>query len=323
MSLATGLREYHRARRSGWRVLDAAWRARRTWPYTPADVRHAHNEISRVLALAKAADVGFPAVTTPVVSIVIPAFNNWSLTRRCLASIVVTSPLELLEVIVVDDASSDTTPREAESIAGLRMARNDVNLGFTESANRGARTARGALTLFLNNDTVVLPGCIAALVAAMSDPTVGAAGARLLYPSGRVQEAGVRLFSDATGNRRGDGRTPSDPALTDRCDVDYCSAAALMARSTLLQALGFFDETFAPAYYEDTDLCFRLRAHGLRVVVEPAASVVHWGGMSYGTERRRAMAGAHRRADQELNREKFVAKWSRELRARPDRRDAD
>ena len=313
MPLTSGLIEYQAAQRPGWQALNAASRLRKRLSPAPRDVRRLRSDIARLIERAEQVDVRFTAVDAPVMSIVIPVFNNWSLTRRCLASIRLAGSLDLLEVIVVDDASTDVTKQALDDIRGIRVIRNDSNVGFTRAANRGAQAARGRYTFFLNNDTAMLPGCVAALLEAMSDASIGAAGARLVYPSGRLQAAGGVIWSDGTGWNIGHYRNPALAEFSVRRDVDYCSAAALAIRTELLAELGYFDERFAPAYYEDTDLCFRVRALGWRVVVEPEAMVVHWEGMTHGTERRRGLSGAHTKSNQGLNRVKFVEKWGAEL----------
>jgi O-antigen biosynthesis protein len=268
------------------------------------------------MAMARHVELRFPTVDRPTVSIVMPVFNNWDLTRQALASLCLFAPLPTIEVIVVDDGSTDATRSAAVGVAGLRVIATGENVGFTRAANQGAQVARGRWTFFLNNDTMILPDCIEALVAVMSDDRIGAAGARLVYPSGWLQEAGGLIGADGRGWHLGRRRNPADARFAARRDVDYCSAAALMVRSALLEEVGYFDERYAPAYYEDTDLCFQVRASGFRTVVEPAATVVHWEGMTHGTERRRGYRGAHGKANQELNRVKFVEKWGDELAGR-------
>lgn len=317
MSVTSGLSAYCVAQRPGWRLLDALSRLRLQLRSPPAGVVRLRSQTSQIVDTAQAVELRFPIVDDPVVSVVIPVYNNWLLTRQALASLVLSAPLKIIEVIVVDDASTDATNSSTAAITGLRVIASEANLGFTRAANRGARAARGAWTLFLNNDTIVLPGCIEALLtSARSDSRIGAAGARLVYPSGWLQEAGGMLRRDGRGVHLGYRKNPADPEFCSRRDVDYCSAAALMVRSALLQEVGYFDERFAPAYYEDTDLCFQLRARGFRTVVEPAATVVHWEGMTHGTERRRSHVGAHTKANQEINRIKFNEKWGQELVSR-------
>ena len=269
--------------------------------------------IRDTVAAAERTQIAFAETQEPLVSVVMPVYNNWRLTRRALASLAMSRDAALLEVIVVDDASNDETRFADAAIPGLRVIRMEKNSGFTLAANRGAQAARGAFTLFLNNDTLVFAGTIQALLGAMGDPSIGAAGALLLYPSGWVQEAGAVVRRDGTCSHVGWGCNPADPRFASRRDRDYCSAAALLVRTSLLSAIGWFDPQFAPGYYEDVDLCFAVRAHGTRVVVEPAATVVHWEGMTHGTEWRRGIHRQHTTSLQARNRLRFATKWSAEL----------
>jgi GT2 family glycosyltransferase len=269
--------------------------------------------IRDALAIAERTQVAFAETEEPLVSVVMPVYNNWRLTRRALASLAMSRDAAAFEVIVVDDASNDETRFAEAAIPGLRVIRMEKNSGFTLAANRGAQAARGAFTLFLNNDTIVLAGTIQALLGAMEDNSIGAAGALLVYPTGWVQEAGALVHPDGACTHVGWGCDPADARFASRRDRDYCSAAALMLRTSLCQSIGWFDERFAPGYYEDVDLCFAVRARGMRVVVEPAATVVHWEGMTHGTEWRRGIHRHHTKSLQARNRLRLVAKWSADL----------
>ena len=139
---------------------------------------------------------------------------------------------------------------------------------------------------FLNNDTVVRGGWLEHLViTAEGDPKIGAVGAKLLYPDGRLQEAGNILWRDATGWNVGHAENPEDPRYNFLRDADYVSGAALLVRRELFERLGGFSEAYRPAYYEDADLCFGVRSLGYRVVYQPRAEVVHYEGVTSGDER--------------------------------------
>ena len=246
----------------------------------------------------------------PVASVIIPVFNQCEVTVRCLQSIVDTWPLHLeLQVIVVDDASSDQTPTVLTALAGLDYVRNANNLGFVRSCNRGAALARGKYIVFLNNDTEVREGWLDHLVnLAESDSSVGAVGSKLIYPDGTLQEAGGIIFRDASGWNYGRTGDPADSRYNYVREVDYCSGAALMVRSDLFRRIGGFSELFAPAYYEDVDLCFSIRSLGYRVLYQPLSEVVHYEGVTSGTD----IASGTKRY-QEINRPKFLDKWSTAL----------
>ena len=246
----------------------------------------------------------------PRVSIVLPVYNHLDHTLRCLESLL-TNSHATFDLIVVDDGSSDHVRATLERIEGIRVLSNPVNRGYIAACNKGLAAARGEYVVLLNNDTVVGPGCIDALVAtADADPTIGVVGARLIYPDGRLQEAGGIIWSDAHGWNYGKGDDPDAAPYGHVRDVDYCSAACLLVRKDLITELGGFDLRFSPAYYEDADLAFAARARGYRVVYQPSASVVHVEGVSHGTDLTQGL-----KRHQVRNRLTFEAKWWRELKA--------
>jgi GT2 family glycosyltransferase/glycosyltransferase involved in cell wall biosynthesis len=246
------------------------------------------------------------AVGEPTIAVVIPAFNKWEVTRRCLESLVRCDPDIALQVIVVDDASSDETAASAATLPGIDLVRSGVSAGFVGSCNRGALLARAPYLLFLNNDTEVTANSLRALVQRMeSDLRIGIVGSKLVYPDGRLQEAGGIIWSDASGWNYGRSDSPLRPEYNFARDVDYVSGASLMVRSELFASLGGFDRRFAPGYYEDADLCFAVRALGYRVVYEPRSVVTHYEGLSSGTD-----LGAGMKQFQVVNQIAFRAKWS-------------
>ncbi|MFE6616611.1 glycosyltransferase [Amycolatopsis sp. NPDC057786] len=252
------------------------------------------------------------AVTTstePLVSVVIPVHGKWDYTRQCLASIEEGRPRVPFEVIVVDDDSPDASARVLAECPGVRLVRTGTNVGFLKAANLGAAEARGELLVLLNNDTEPKPGWLDSLAEAVyRDDRIGLAGAKLVYPDGTLQECGGIVWADAGAANYGHGDDPDDARYASVRDVDYCSGAAIMIRRELFEQLGRFDERYAPAYYEDTDLAFAVRAAGFRTVVEPAAVVVHHEGVSNGTDPN----SGHKRF-QETNRLVFAEKWAETL----------
>lgn len=244
--------------------------------------------------------------TSPLLSVVVPVHGKWSYTRACLASIDQHRPAVPFEVLVVDDASPDRTAELVAASPGVRLVRTERNVGFVRACNLGASQVRGAYLLFLNNDTEVRAGALDALVdAADSDEKIGLVGAMLVYPDGRLQESGGIIWADGSGWNYGRDRDPGAPEFQARRDVDYCSGAAILVRREVFERVGGFDQRYAPAYYEDTDLAFAIRASGYRSIVEPRAVVVHHEGVSHGTD---PTAGVKRY--QEINRVQFVEKWA-------------
>jgi len=250
-----------------------------------------------------------PMALEPEVSIVIPVHDHWMLTASCLCSIAEDVAAVGYEVIVVDDASTDESSVALDEIVGINLVRLTENSGFLGAVNAGLERARGRYVVLLNNDTLVRPGWLDALVrTAEADESIGVVGAKLVYPDGRLQEAGGIIFRDGSGHNFGRGEDPEDPRFNFVREVDYCSGACLLVRRDLLRTLGGLDVRFGPAYYEDTDLCFAARKHGYRVVYQPRAVVCHLEGASHGTD---VSTGV--KQYQEVNRKTFTDKWRQEL----------
>ena len=247
----------------------------------------------------------------PVVSVIVPVFNQWDVTARCLASLFRCDPEIPIQVVVVDDASNDETPNMLSGLPGVDILRNGSNRGFLRSCNRGSAIAGGRYIFFLNNDTELADGALRSLVDRIEgDDTIGIVGSKLIYPDGRLQEAGGVIWSDANGWNYGRLDSPQKPEYSFFRDVDYVSGAALLLPAELFRSVGGFDERYAPAYYEDADLCFAVRAAGKRVVYEPRSVVTHYEGVSSGTD---LTTGIKR--FQEINKPKFRSKWARALAA--------
>lgn len=260
-----------------------------------------------------------PPPGLPQVSIVIPTHDGIAHLKPCLRALGETLPDNFGEVLVVDDGSGAGTAEELKrlerALPWLRVVRNRTNLGFIGSCNRGAEEARGEILVFLNDDTVPLPGWFRALVMTLDRwPDAGAVGGRLVYPDGRLQEAGCVVYRDGTGANFGrDDPGPDAPIYRYVRPVDYCSGALLATPRDLFRSLGGFDTRYSPAYYEDTDYCFSLRAEGLSIYYQPEATVVHTEGATSGTDPARGV-----KRYQARNRQTFRRKWSAELEQRPD-----
>ncbi len=265
----------------------------------------------------------FPQHESPLVSIVILAYNQWNFTAACLRSLVSAGTIATFEVIVVDDCSSDETAERLHSIAGLTTVTNNANRGFIQSCNRGAKKAQGKYLVLLNNDTQVLDGWLDELLSTFQRfPDTGMAGARLIYPDGRLQEAGGIVFQDGTGWNYGRLDDADRPRFQFTREVDYCSGACIMIEAATFDQLGGFDSRYEPAYYEDTDLAFRLREIGLKVRVNPAATIIHHEGISSGTDINSGI-----KQFQATNAEIFRQRWASSLLTYPepisDPEDAD
>jgi len=249
--------------------------------------------------------LALPEHRDPQVSIIVPVHDGMALTRHCLASIILAAGALRFEVILVDDRSADGTARFAATVENLIVVRNARNLGFLHSCRAGAERARGQHLVFLNNDTEVCSGWLEALHGVFARfPEAGAVGAKLVYPDGRLQDAGGIVWDNGVPWNVGHGQNAQAPEYNYVRDVDYLTGAALMVSAEAWNTVGGFDPRYAPAYYEDTDLAFALRAAGYRTLYCPHATVVHFEGGSHGTDVEHGV-----KRHQVLNAARFVDRW--------------
>jgi GT2 family glycosyltransferase len=256
----------------------------------------------------------------PSTSIIIPTCDGHDHVRSCLTSLEETLPDPFEgEVIVVDDASGTEVAKTLRDVIRnsrlqINVLRNQENRGFVSSCNHGARSASGDFLVFLNDDTLPQHGWLPPLLRIFREhPDAGAAGGRLVYPDGTLQEAGNVIFSNGSGANFGRGDYVDAPLYKYVREVDYCSGALLATPRDVFIELGGFDERYRPAYYEDADYCFTLREHGKRVYYQPESIVLHVEGATGGTD---LNSGVKRY--QSVNRVKFVEKWASTLRHQPD-----
>lgn len=287
----------------------------RTEPCVPAGSRAKLARMDRMSVSSLDSLKSWPLLTLPEnlqrprVSIIIPVHNQFHLTYQCLTSLVLSEDRAAWEVIVVDDASTDATCAIESRVENLRVVRNETNLGFLHSCNKAALQASGDFIVFLNNDTEVEPGWIDNMLevfAGFSD--VGAVGAKLIYPDGSLQDAGGIVWDSGTPWNVGHGKERDDPEYNYVREADYLTGAALMVLRKAWDAVDGFSEQYAPAYYEDTDLAFKLRAAGYRTFYCPQATVVHYEGRSHGTD---TSSGVKRH--QLVNAEHFKSTWKQQF----------
>jgi GT2 family glycosyltransferase len=259
-----------------------------------------------------AADLGnakLPKVRTPRVSILIPVFNELDYTIACLRSLVASKTHTPYEVIVADDCSTDPMVARLGGVANLVYVRQPTNLGFIGNCNAAFTRCRGEYVMLLNNDTELAPGSIDRLVEALdADRSVAAAGPKLIYPDGRLQEAGCYIKPNGESGMVGLFDDPTAGAYARDRDVAYCSGAAVMFRRALVGD-ALFDEAFLPAYCEDADLCLRFIAAGHRVRYIHGAEVVHH--LSVSSNRQSV---SRKRRTIIRNQQKLLERWGELLR---------
>jgi len=224
-------------------------------------------------------------------SIIIPVFNKIEHTKRCIDSIFQKTNHSLVEIIVVDNASTDGTQAYLNSISDrVFYIRNEINQGFAKACNQGAKVASGDYLLFLNNDTIVENGWLSPLSSILdNDPNVVAVGSKLLFPDRRIQHAGVVIIEN---------KNIADTILAehiyykekenlDKANISRTyqalTAACLLLRKSAFDSVGGFDEEYWNGY-EDVDLCLKLQEKGWLLVYEPQSVVIHFESQS-GPER--------------------------------------
>lgn len=255
--------------------------------------------------------VAFSTAPRPVVSIIVPVYGRSADTWRCLAAIMTASGDAVsYEVIVIDDCPDRPVSDRVARIPGLRLMRNVDNLGFLQSCNRAAEQASGQYVLFLNNDTMVHPGWLEPLVRiAVADARVGMVGAKLINIDGTVQEAGGIMLRNGWGMPFGKGDDAAKPEYNFVREVDVVIGACMLIRLSAWNAIGGFDDNYAPAYYEEFDFAFTLRDRGWRVMYQPTSVVTHFDSASYGA--------VERDRQSMINHARFCRKWEAALANQP------
>jgi predicted O-linked N-acetylglucosamine transferase (SPINDLY family)/GT2 family glycosyltransferase/glycosyltransferase involved in cell wall biosynthesis len=229
--------------------------------------------------LSTSANLVLPQSDAPDVSVIIILYNQAGLTLRALQALADQRGCGF-ETIIVDNASSDETGALLDRIHGATIIRNTENVGFLQAVNQAAAQARGRHILLLNNDAYLHADAVSAAARRLdNDMSAGAVGGKIVLVDGRLQEAGCVAFADGSTVGYGRDQNPSDAEYRFVRQVDFVSGVFLMVRKSLWDMLGGFDPIYAPAYYEDTDLCFRIRKAGFRVLYDPAVKAVHleWG----------------------------------------------
>ncbi|QWD72733.1 glycosyltransferase [Polynucleobacter sp. UB-Raua-W9] len=250
-------------------------------------------------------EISFKHENSPLISIIIPIYGKPDLTRNCLISLYESIEKSSYEVIVIDDCSPDNSGDIFSHVPGIHYHKNQMNMGFIGSSNRGASVARGKYLYFLNNDTEVTTGFLDRLVKTFAEmPGSGLVGSKLIYPDGVLQEAGGIVWSDGSAWNFGKNQDQWEPIYNYAREVDYCSGASIMVPKNLFEEAGGFDDYYRPAYCEDCDLALKIRQMGYRVIYQPLSVVIHHEGGTSGTD---TSQGA--KAYQVINMQKMFDRW--------------
>ena len=244
----------------------------------------------------------------PVCSVVILNYNKALLTLQAVVDALESDGAERMEIVLVDNGSA---PDDFSLLASMtppcvRLVRLQSNRFFGEGNNIGVEASRGRYILFLNNDAFLEKTTVTKLIGVLQAFTdAGAAGPKFLYPNGEVQEAGSFVSPDGAVVQRGKRESNQSGRFEDTERVDYISAACLLMLRADFDEIGGFDLMWDPAYYEDVDLCLKLRSIGKRTYYCGAASVTH---IENGTSSD-ASLGLKLGNIVEVNRSKFVSRW--------------
>ncbi|MEW5976514.1 MAG: glycosyltransferase [Acidobacteriota bacterium] len=247
--------------------------------------------------------------SVPLVSIIVPVYNNLPYTKACLESIFEHTRPGSYEIVVVDNGSTDGSRGYLAGLEpSIRYIRNLSNLFFARGCNRGAWASRGENLLFLNNDTVVTEGWLEAMVEVLNQSEqIGIVGNKQLFPPNhpvypnRVWHAGIILTPDRAPLQIYYGFTSDHPLVNQQRDYPAVIGSCFLIRRALFQKLGGFDDQFQNGH-EETDLCLRARELGHRVVYTPKSVIVHF------------VSSTEGRFDREMaNLQRLRNKWSGQL----------
>ena len=272
---------------------------------TKADIVSSSLGKDLIARIAKAsAKVG--RTEAPDVTILIPVYNGLVYTLTAILSILQTPTRFSYEILIGDNCSTDATEPVLSAFGGcIRYMRHDQNRGFLGNCNTAAKEARGRYLVLLNNDVVTLPGWLDELIGTFGIARdVGLAGSKLINGDGSLQEAGGIFWSDGSAWNFGRNQNPRMPQFNYLKDVDYISGAAIAFPLALWRQLDGFDRIYSPAYCEDADIAFRVRAAGLRCVYQPHSEIIHHEGRTHGTD-----TAVGIKAHQVLNQQKLVSRW--------------
>lgn len=248
----------------------------------------------------------FPKYEKPTVSIILVLYNKAEFTYQCLETVKAHADVPY-ELIIVDNASNEETVDLLKKVKNCKVLVNKENKGFLKACNQAVEVAQGDWLLFLNNDTQITPCLLSTLLqTGQKIQKCGAVGGKLIFPDGKLQEAGSIIWNQGSCLGYGREENPLNAEYSYLKEVDFCSGACLFVKREIFQEAGMFNEIYSPAYYEETDLCMKIRELGYKVMFQPEAVVIHY---EFGSSS--SMDAAIKL--QVKNRDIFSKRWKREL----------
>lgn len=243
----------------------------------------------------------------PQVSIIIPIYNQLQYTLNCLYTLEKNDSLIDKEIIIINDNSTDESFDYLSKIENITLIDNKKNLGFLKNINLGINKAKGEFIYILNNDTEVQENYLSTLLDIFKTrKNVGAVGSKMIFSNNILQEAGCLIFKDAEIVNLGRFDAIDNPSFNFLRKVDYSSGCSLLFKRINDDGeLNLLDEEFLPAYYEETDLCQRLKyQQGLDIYYQPKSEILHFENISYTTK------DSNKELLLEKNSIKFKKRWN-------------
>lgn len=250
-------------------------------------------------------DIVFPKCEKPLVSIIVPVYNQYQYTKACLYQILKNTSNVDYELILADDNSYDLTKKVQKQFKNIVYIRNSTNLGFLKNVNNAVKSAKGKYICLLNNDVIPTKDWLKYLIQTMEvHKDAGIVGGKFIGIDGQIQEAGSAMTHSGIPTWLGQGEPYNKPEFNEEKEVHYCSACGVLIKKSAWDEVGGFDEQFVPAYYEDADLAFTFKYKlKLKTYYQPKSQLVHFHNVSHYN----ANHSAHE------NRPKFCEKWAKQL----------
>lgn len=248
---------------------------------------------------------------TKKIIVCVVTYNQSALLKKCIESIVNNTTYPNYKIVVVDNASTDSTQEIMMEITNkysglVDYRRNDVNEFFIKPNNDIIEEFSDADVVLVNHDIEILSRCwLTRLYSSVySSANIGCAGGKTVYPNGMLAEAGAEIYRDGTGRNIGRYEDPNTDVYNLQRYVGYVSGCLMYMRRDAIDQVGILDKDLEPMYYEDSEWQYRLHINGIKSIYEPRCVAIHAEGSSSGTDINKGM-----KRYQEINRKKFIQKY--------------